>query len=301
MNYIEEIKKLKQDKNAIILAHYYQRPEIQEVADAVGDSYYLSKVGKACKEDIIVFCGVKFMAESAKILSPEKKVLLPVMDAGCPMADMVTAEDVLDMKAKYPKAKVVCYINSSAEVKAVCDVCCTSSNAVEIIKNIDSEEIIFVPDKNLGAFVAEQVPNKKIICWQGFCITHKKLKAEDIIKAKEIHEDILVLSHPECEKEVREISDFVGSTLEIINFATDSEHDKFLIATEEGVLHELKKKNPNKKFYTPRGGMMCVNMKKTGIEDLYRALSKEEHEIHVDDEVSSKAYKALMKMHELGK
>ena len=259
---VKSILELKGKRNARILAHYYQRPEIQEIADDVGDSFYLSKVAKDCKEETIVFCGVRFMAESAKILSPEKRVLIPNHDAGCPMADMATAEAVLNLKERYPKAKVVTYINSSTEVKAVSDVCCTSSNAMDIIKGIDEDEIIFVPDRNLGSYVQEKFPDKKIILWDGFCITHEKINKEEVQRAKELHPGIKVLVHPECNREVRNAADFIGSTGEIIRYATGNDNEEYLIVTEEGVIHELQKRNPDKKFYIPGGSMVCPNMKK---------------------------------------
>lgn len=301
INLREEILKLKKEKGAIILAHYYQRPEIQDIADAVGDSYYLSKVAKDCDEKIIVFCGVKFMAESAKILSPEKTVLLPAIDAGCPMADMADPEGVKELKDKHPNAKVVCYINSSAEVKALSDVCCTSSNALKIIKNLKEEEIIFLPDKNLGGYIQEQVPEKKFIIWNGFCITHKKVKAEELEIARKLHKDILIAAHPECEKPVRDAADFIGSTGEIINFVNNNSNEKFLIVTEEGVLHQIKSKNPEKKFYIPGGGMSCVNMKKTYLRDVYNSLLNMEYDIKIDEKIRLKAYGALINMHELGR
>ena len=300
-NLKEKILKLKKEKNAIILAHYYQRPEVQDIADAVGDSYYLSKVAKDCNENIIIFCGVKFMAESAKILSPEKTVLLPVVDAGCPMADMASPSSVKELKDKHPNAKIVCYINSSAEVKALSDVCCTSSNALKIIRNIKEEEIIFLPDKNLGQYIQEQVPEKKFILWDGFCITHKKVKVEELIMAKNLHEDILIAAHPECEKPVRDAADFIGSTGEIINYVNNSLNEKFLIVTEEGVLHQIKSFNPKKKLYVPGGGMSCINMKKTHLEDVYNSLLNMEYNIQVDEDVRQNAYKALINMHELGR
>lgn len=300
-NLKNEIIKLKKSRNAIILAHYYQRDEIQDIADEVGDSYYLSKIGKNCSESTIVFCGVKFMAESAKILSPEKIVLLPAKDAGCPMADMADAKAVLELKAKHPYAKVVCYINSSAEVKAVSDVCCTSSNAVKIIKAIDEDEIIFLPDKNLGEYVQTFVPEKKIILWNGFCITHKKVRAEEVSNVKLSKPDIKVLVHPECEKQVRDLADFIGSTGEIIDFATKDNNKEFLIVTEAGVLRKLKINNPNKKFYFPSGGMNCVNMKKTTLEDVYNSLLNMEYSITVDEKIRAGAYKALTNMHALGR
>ncbi|WP_396125146.1 quinolinate synthase NadA [Clostridium sp. CX1] len=301
INLNEEIIKLKKERNAIILAHYYQRPEIQDIADAVGDSYYLSKMARECSENLIVFCGVRFMAESAKILSPEKIVLLPAADAGCPMADMAAAEEVKILKEKHPHAKVVCYINSSAEVKSLSDVCCTSSNALKIIKSIEEKEIIFLPDKNLGEYIAEQIPDKEFILWDGFCITHKKVKAEALEKARSLHKDILIAAHPECEKPVRAAADFIGSTGEIINFVSTSSNSKFLIVTEEGVLHEIKRKNPEKKFYLPGGGMSCINMKKTYLKDVYNSLLNMENKIEINEEIRKKAYVSLANMHELGR
>lgn len=296
----DKLLKLKKDKGAIILAHYYQRPEIQDIADAVGDSYYLSKIAKDCSENIIVFCGVKFMAESAKILSPEKTVLLPAFDAGCPMADMANPNDILELKDKHPNAKIVCYINSSAEVKAVSDICCTSSNAVTIINNLQEDEIIFLPDKNLGEYVQQQVKNKKIILWNGFCITHKKVSASEILKAKKLHPDIKVVVHPECEKSVRKLADFLGSTGQIINFVNNSTDKKFLVCTEEGVLHKIKLNNKDKEFYIPSGGMTCINMKKTYLNNVYESLLNMEYAIELDESIRKKAYKALINMHKLG-
>lgn len=301
MDLKDKILKLKKERNVIILAHYYQRPEIQDIADEIGDSYYLSKVAKECSEKTILFCGVKFMAESAKILSPEKTVLLPVVDAGCPMADMAEPTAVEELKSKHPNAKVVCYINSTAEVKALSDVCCTSSNAIKIIKNIKEKEIIFLPDKNLGGYIAEQVPEKKFILWNGFCITHKKVKVEELEKAKNLHKDIVIAAHPECEKPVRDAADFIGSTGEIINFVNTNPSEKFLIVTEEGVLHQIKTNNPNKKFYVPGGGMSCVNMKKTYLKDVYNSLLNMENKIELNEEVRLKAYTSLANMHELGR
>lgn len=300
INFKNEILKLRKERNAIILAHYYQRSDIQDIADAVGDSYYLSKIAKDCEEKVIVFCGVKFMAESAKILSPEKIVLLPVIDAGCPMADMADAEGVQELKKKHPNAKVVCYINSSAEVKAISDVCCTSSNALKIIRNLEEEEIIFLPDKNLGEYIQEQVPEKKFIIWNGFCITHKKVRPEELAKAKNLHPDILIAAHPECEKPVRDAADFIGSTGEIIKFVNKSSNKRFLIATEEGVLHQMKLNDPDKEFYIPGGGMSCINMKKTYLKDVYNCLLNMEYNIELNEDLRQKAYNALSNMHKLG-
>ena len=295
----EKILKLKKEKNAIILAHLYQIPEIQEIADYVGDSYYLSQVARDAKEDLIIFCGVKFMAESAKVLSPEKTVILPAPNAGCPMADMAEVEDVEEMIKKYPDAFKVCYINSSYEVKALCDASVTSSSALNIIKNIPNKQILFLPDQNLGGYISEFFPEKEFILWGGFCPTHHRITAEDIIKAKEEHPNVKVLSHPECSKEVRDLSDYIGSTSGIINYATECEDKEFIIATEEGVLHQLKKKNPDKKFYFPEM-MVCPNMKKTGLQDVYDALDGKKEEIILDEEIRKKALTSLENMHKLG-
>ena len=295
----EKILKLKKEKNAIILAHLYQIPEIQEIADYVGDSYYLSQVARDAKEDLIIFCGVKFMAESAKVLSPEKTVILPAQNAGCPMADMAEVEDVEEMIKKYPDAFKVCYINSSYEVKALCDASVTSSSALKIIKNIPNKQILFLPDQNLGGYISEFFPEKEFILWRGFCPTHHRITAEDIIKAKEEHPNVKVLSHPECSKEVRDLSDYIGSTSGIINYATECEDKEFIIATEEGVLHQLKKKNPDKKFYFPEV-MVCPNMKKTSLQDVYDALDGKKEEVILDEEIRKKALTSLENMHKLG-
>ena len=295
----EKILKLKKEKNAIILAHLYQIPEIQEIADYVGDSYYLSQVARDAKEDLIIFCGVKFMAESAKVLSPEKTVILPAPNAGCPMADMAEVEDVEEMIKKYPDAFKVCYINSSYEVKALCDASVTSSSALKIIKNIPNKQILFLPDQNLGGYISEFFPEKEFILWRGFCPTHHRITAEDIIKAKEEHPNVKVLSHPECSKEVRDLSDYIGSTSGIINYATECEDKEFIIATEEGVKHQLKKKNPDKKFYFPEV-MVCPNMKKTSLQDVYDALDGKKEEVILDEEIRKKALTSLENMHKLG-
>ena len=295
----EKILKLKKEKNAIILAHLYQIPEIQEIADYVGDSYYLSQVARDAKENLIIFCGVKFMAESAKVLSPENTVILPAPNAGCPMADMAEVEDVEEMIKKYPDAFKVCYINSSYEVKALCDASVTSSSALKIIKNIPNKQILFLPDQNLGGYISEFFPEKEFILWRGFCPTHHRITAEDIIKAKEEHPNVKVLSHPECSKEVRDLSDYIGSTSGIINYATECEDKEFIIATEEGVLHQLKKKNPDKKFYFPEV-MVCPNMKKTSLQDVYDALDGKKEEVILDEEIRKKALTSLENMHKLG-
>jgi len=293
---ISEIKRMKREKNAVIVAHNYQMDEVQELADVVGDSFKLSQYCASTNADIVVFCGVHFMAESAKILSPEKTVLLPEIDAGCPMADMVTAEALIEEKKKHPDAAVVCYINTSAAVKAECDICCTSSNALRVVRSIPDKEILFVPDKNLGSFIAKQVPEKTFHLWNGFCITHHRVGRDDVEKAKSIHPDALVLAHPECRQEVLEMADFVGSTAQIIEYAKRNNHDKYLIATEMGILHQLKKDNPDKTFYLLTQGLVCPNMKKTSVESVYNALKYNRYEITLEKEVIERARRSLEAM-----
>jgi quinolinate synthase len=293
---VDEILRLKKERNAIILAHNYQVPEVQDIADVVGDSYALSQHAAKTDSDVIVFCGVHFMAESAKILSPDKTVLLPAKDAGCPMADMVTAPRLREMKAKYPEAAVVCYVNSSAEVKAESDICCTSSNALKVVQSVKNKQIIFVPDENLGSYVASKVPEKEFILWRGFCITHKRVKAEEVQKIRELHPNAKILMHPECEPEVQKLADFLGSTSEIIKHAGEIPERDIIIGTEEGVLHILRKQNPHKNFYLLSTGLICTNMKKTRLEDVHNALLNMQHEIHVDEDIRVKALKTLEEM-----
>ena len=295
-NLAEEIRRLKKERNAIILAHNYQVPEVQDVADIVGDSFALSRHAAETDSDVIVFCGVHFMAESAKILSPDKTVLLPVRDAGCPMADMVTAPKRREMKARYPDAAVVCYVNSSAEVKAESDVCCTSSNALKVVASLENKQVIFVPDKNLGSYIASKVKNKEIILWKGFCITHKRVKVEEVQKIRQLHPNAKILMHPECEPEVQKLADFLGSTSAIIKYAGEIPEKDLIIGTEEGILHLLKKQNPDKNFYLLSMGLICTNMKKTRLEDVHSALLNMQHEIHVDEDIRIKALKSLERM-----
>ncbi|MDQ2087509.1 quinolinate synthase NadA [Herbivorax sp. ANBcel31] len=292
----KKITELKEQKDAVIVAHNYQIDEIQEISDVIGDSLALSRYCANSSKKLIVFCGVHFMAESAKILSPEKTVLLPEIDAGCPMADMVTADELREEKKKYPGAVVVCYINSSADVKAESDICCTSSNAVDVIKSIKQKDILFVPDQNLANYVAKMVPEKNIIPWQGYCITHHRLKSEDIDKVRELHKDALLLVHPECQKAVVEAADFVGSTKQIIEYASKSNSNKFIIGTEMGVLYKLKNDNPDKIFYLLSQGLICPNMKKNNLESVYNALNEMKYEINLDEKIRLKAKKALDRM-----
>lgn len=295
----KEIRALKEKHNAVIVAHNYQVDDVQDIADVVGDSFALSKYCAGVDVKTIVFCGVHFMAESAKILSPQKTVLLPEIDAGCPMADMVTVDKLIEAKKQNPDAKVVCYINSSAEVKAESDVCCTSSNAVEIVSKLDADKILFVPDQNLGRYVSGIVKNKKIILWDGYCITHHRISKQEAEKALAAHPDALLLVHPECKAEVLDLAHFVGSTKQIIDYAKMSDCKKFLIGTEMGVLHSLKKYNPDKQFYSLSNALICPNMKKTSLESVYRALKDMRYNITLDEDIRLRAKKALDRMLEV--
>lgn len=299
LNIEKKIAQLKEEKNAIILAHYYQTGDIQDVADMVGDSYGLSAKAKDNDADIIVFCGVKFMAESAKILSPQKKVLLPVMEAGCPMAEMITPHDIAELREKYPEAAIVSYVNSTSEVKAVSDVCVTSSNAVSIVSKLPEKQIVFVPDQNLARFVAHQLPEKEIIPFSGFCIVHHQVRFDELKEAKKHLPDAKLLVHPECGEEVVNAADYVGSTAGIIKHAKQSDAKRFIIGTEMGILHVLKRENPDKEFYLLSPKLLCRNMKKTRIEDVYNALENEQHVIELDEDILVKAKKSLDRMLEL--
>lgn len=296
VEYIEEIKRLKKEKNAIIVAHNYQNDEVQDVADKVGDSFFLSRVCAESDAETIVFCGVRFMAESAKILSPNKTVLLPESSAGCPMADSIKAEDVIKLKKEHPGAPVVCYINTTASVKAECDICCTSSNAVDIVKSIPEKDIIFVPDKNLGSYVAKKVPEKNLILFNGCCVTHNRFGIEEVETARRLYPDAPVAVHPECAAEVCERADFVGSTSEIIAFCRNSDKKRFIIGTEMGIFHKLKADSPDKEFYllTPR--LICSNMKMTTLKSVYRALSENLHVVEVDENIRQRAVACLERM-----
>jgi len=292
---IEKILQLKEEKDAIILAHNYQRGEVQDIADFVGDSLGLSRETEELSCKMIVFCGVRFMAETAKILSPDKVVLLPSKEAGCPMADMITKEKLMKIKTEYPDAKVVSYVNTTAEVKAESNVCCTSSNALKVVQNIDAEKIIFVPDRNLANYVSK-FTEKEIIPFNGYCYVHDRIRGEDIKKAKKIHPDAVVLVHPECRAEVIELADEVTSTGGMIKSAKKSKAKKFIIGTEEGLIYRLKKENPEKEFFTAGPALMCHNMKLTGLENVYLSLKEKRYKIEIKDEVQKKAKKALDRM-----
>lgn len=297
----KQIKQLKTKKNAVILAHYYAPAEIQEVADYVGDSFYLAKVAKQSTADIIVFCGVSFMGESAKILNPNKKVIMPDLTADCPMAHMVTKEKIDEMREKYNDLAVVCYINSTAELKCQSDVCVTSSNAIKIVKALPNKNIFFIPDRNLGRFVAEQVPEKNIIINEGCCPVHAVISAQRLQTEKEKHPEALILTHPECEPEVLELSDYIGSTAEIIDYAKSSSCNEFIICTENGVDYKLKSDNPNKRFYFPEPCPCCNDMKLNTPEKVLSVLKKEDNEIIISEDICRKALIPLDKMLELAK
>ncbi len=297
----EEIKKLKKEKNAIILAHYYVRDEVQEVADYIGDSYYLAKIAKQNTADIIVFCGVSFMGESAKILNPDKKVLMPDKSADCPMAHMATKEKIDSMRRKYDDLAVVCYINSTAELKCMSDVCVTSSNAVKIVKSLPNKNIFFIPDKNLGSYVAEQIPEKNVIVNDGYCPIHAAISLSEVLSEKKNHPRAKILSHPECEKKIIEASDFIGSTADIIKYVNQSGEEEFIICTEDGVLYELRTQNPNKKFYFPITRPVCIDMKMITLEKVRDVLEKENNSVEVTVDMRRGAILPLEKMLELAK
>ena len=296
MNLSEQIIRLKKEKNALVLAHYYQIPEIQDVADFVGDSLALAQVGEKAEESMIIVCGVKFMAESAKILSPYKKILAPRIDAGCPMADMANTEDLRKYKEEHPNRYVVSYVNTTADVKTLTDICVTSSNALKIMSQIDAKEILFLPDKNLGGYIKKQMPEKDIDLWPGFCLTHHRLKGEQVLAMKKEYPEALFLVHPECNEDVLQYGDFIGSTKGILEYATQSKHKQFIIGTEDGIMHPLQLNNPDKEFILASGGLTCQNMKKTSLEDLLYCLEKEETEILLDEETIQKAKAPLDKM-----
>jgi quinolinate synthase len=290
---IEKINHLKQDRGAVILAHNYQPGEIQDLADFCGDSLGLSIKASQTEAAIIVFCGVHFMAETAAILSPNKTVLLPDASAGCPMADMITAEQLRELKSKYPDALVVCYVNSSAEVKAESDYCCTSANAVGVVNSMPQDRrIIFVPDKYLGSFVAKRT-GRDIILWQGYCPTHVVITAEEIQTAKQKYPQAVVLAHPECTEPVREVSDQLLSTSQMLRFAGGSDAEEFIIATEIGIIHTLQKQNPDKKFMAASERAVCPNMKKISLEKLLWSLEDMLYKITVPDEIRRRASRSL--------
>lgn len=303
----EKIKKLKEKNDVVILAHYYVDGEVQEIADYVGDSFFLAKVATTVKQQTILFCGVSFMGESAKILNPQKKVIMADNTADCPMAHMVDIDRIREVRRQYDDVAVVCYVNSTAKIKAESDVCVTSSNAVTIVKKHPNRNIFFIPDNNLARFVAKQVPDKHFIFNDDFCHVHKSIHSEDVAKAKELHPGALVLAHPECTEDTLELADFIGSTSQIIDYATTSPENVFIICTEMGVFFELMQKNPDKKFYSVGHRQFCPNMKKVRIEKVIEALENIDSDnynieyINLDEDLRKAAEKPLSRMLELAK
>lgn len=295
---VERIQRLKKERNAVVIAHNYQVGEVQDVADYTGDSLGLSRQAAATDADIIVFCGVHFMAETAAILSPQKTVLLPDLQAGCPMADMISAEELREWKSRYPDRKVVCYVNTTAEVKAESDICCTSSNAVKVVNSLKDEEILFVPDKNLAAYIARITP-KKIIPWDGYCYVHNNILAEDILGKRRIHPEAEVWVHPECRPEVIDLADRVLSTGQMVDAAKKTQKKEIIIGTEAGIIYRLKKDNPAVNFYPVKDHALCANMKKTTLRKVLIAMEEMSCRVEVVPEVARRARGAIERMIEI--
>ncbi len=301
MSIMDEIEELKKKTDSVILAHYYVDGLVQEVADYVGDSYFLAKKAKEITQKNIIFCGVSFMGESAKLLNPTKHVYMADASADCQMAHMVDLDKIDEVRKEYPEVTVVCYVNSTAEIKAKSDVCVTSSNALKICEKIPGKDIFFIPDQNLARFIADKLPQKHFIFNDGFCHVHHGIRREDINKAKEIYPDALVLTHPECRQEICEISDFVGSTSEIIEYATKSNQKEFIVCTEIGVFYELKKRNPDKLFHQVKVSQICPNMKKVTLEKVKNVMLEQKQEVILSDELMKLANFPLEKMIEIAK
>lgn len=302
--YNEELKakivQLKRQRDAVIIVHNYQRDEVQEIADITGDSLALSQAAVRTDAKVIVFCGVMFMAETAAILNPGKTVLLPVIEAGCPMADMITADKLKAKKAEYPGAAVVCYVNSSARVKAESDICCTSSNAIEVVKSLKNyKRVIFVPDKNLGLYVQSQVPDKEIIVWKGFCPTHIRVQEEDILEVRKKFPDAEFIAHPECDPDVLALADHVCSTGGMFKYVKESSSKRFIIGTEAGMIYRLKKENPEKEFFLATEHLICPSMKLTTLGWIAHSLEEMVYRVEVSSEIAQKAKRALDRMLEV--
>ncbi len=295
----EEIKQLKLEKDAVLLAHYYVPAEVQEIADYVGDSFYLSKVASKLTNKVLVFCGVSFMGESGKLLNPDKAVLMPDASADCPMAHMVTKAEIDDVRARYEDLAVVCYINSTAEIKSWSDVCVTSANAVQIVKKLPNQNILFIPDKNLGHYVAEQVPEKNVMLVKGYCPVHEEMKVKEIQELKQLHPLAEVLAHPECNASVLSIADYIGSTTGILKQAAASNAKEFIIATEIGVRFELEKQNPKKTFYFPKTEPVCMDMKKITLDGILHVLRTGENGAAVASDIAEPSKATLNRMLEL--
>ena len=297
---LAEIDRLRRERRAIILAHNYQPDEIQDLADIVGDSLALSQASAANTAEVIVFCGVHFMAETAAILAPEKIVLLPALDAGCPLAEMAEPEAIATARAEHPGACVVAYVNTSAAVKAVSDYCCTSANAARVMRSVPSDEVIFLPDQNLGHYVAAQAPEKKVIVWPGYCRTHHRVRVEDVTRVREKFPGAPVLVHPECPPAVTRMADFVGSTSQILARVKTMKADIFIIGTEMGILHQLKRDNPDKTFFLLSPGLVCPNMKRTTMESVRACLVNLSPRIIVAEPIRVRARRALDRMLAIG-
>lgn len=297
---IRRIKELKEKRKAIILAHNYQPPEIQDIADLRGDSLELSLKASKTEAEVIVFCGVFFMAETAKIVSPQKRVLIPVAGACCDMANMLSPEEVIELKKEYPGVPVITYVNSTAEVKALSDICCTSANAVKVVGTFSERRLLMLPDMNLARYVQRFFPDKEILYFEGFCPFHHMLTPEEVIRAKERHPKAAFIAHPECKPEVIDLADYVASTSGMLRLAKELPHEEFIIGTEVGLLYPLSKENPHKKFYHPAPEkMLCPSMKKIRLEDVVNALENFEFEVHIPEEIRQRAYEAVRKMLEI--
>ncbi len=301
MDICDKINQLKKEKNAVILAHYYTSPDVQRIADYVGDSYYLSKLAVSLDRDVIVFCGVSFMGESAKLLNPQKTVLMPDMTADCAMAHMASEKNIKKIREMYDDVAVVCYINSVAELKAESDVCVTSANAVKIVKALPNKNIYFIPDKNLARYVSEQVPEKNFIFNDGYCPIHENMLLSELLTAKEAHPNAQVLTHPECPKPVVDMSDYVGSTSGIIKYAGECDCDEFIVCTEIGVKYELERENPDKSFYFTDTTPVCADMKLITLDKILHVLQTGENEVHISNEMKNEAVKPLENMLALAK
>ena len=298
---VEKIKALKKKRNAVILVHNYQLPEVQDIADYLGDSLGLSIEASKTKADVIVFCGVHFMAETAAIICPDKKVIMPEINAGCPMADMITVEKLKTLQLQNPQAPVVCYVNTAAEIKAESDICCTSANSVKIVQSLPDKEVIFIPDKYLGIYTQSKAPDKKLILYEGYCPTHAKILPEHIQQAKKEHPNAFVIAHPECRPEVAALADAVVSTGGMVKFVKGSRAQEFIVGTETGILYRLQKENPQKKFYPATDLAVCPNMKLTTLEKVFWSLEDMQAVISVPQEIRIKAKRAIDKMLTVGR
>ncbi len=294
----QKIKQLVKEKNAVILAHNYQPPEIQDIADLCGDSLELSIKASKTDADIIVFCGVRFMAETASILCPGKTILLPVQDAGCPMADMVTPDALKKEKQRLGNIPVITYVNSTAAVKALSDICCTSANVIDVVKSIGAKEVLMTPDKNLAQYAASKT-DVKIHLWNGFCPYHNTLTIEEVKEAKKNHPSAVFMAHPECPPEILKMADAVKSTSGMIKFAGESGSKSFIVGTENGLLYPLSKAFPEKRFYSASEKMLCTDMKKTGLEDIIESLENNTGEVKISEDMRKKAFKAVQRMIDL--